>query len=187
LLGLAALSPALAVPDQSLDQLPDLWGTTTPAARELPITPNSADPAPLPRLTPAPPLPQLHPRLRQYLRQSLVRFAQMLRPRPHPVSGGAIQPTTPVGIQLASPASNLISAPALSPLRLATDGGRELAHTRLGSLTPLRDGATLDTETVVMGYEKHLLERILMVLDQVIVWIERLSLWLWRAWLKVWR
>jgi hypothetical protein len=119
-----------------------------------------------PMLTPAPGLRwavPLQQRLRQHLKQ---RFAQVAP------SGLSVVPRVPVG-RLAvqsdpTPASSLVPS---APTGLAAP----------------KAGFAVDTQTVVIGYETHILERILAVLDQIMVWVERLGLWLWQTGLRIWR
>jgi hypothetical protein len=124
-----------------------------------------------PMLTPAPGVGwavPLRQRLRQHLKQ---RLAQIAPP------GLSVVPKVPVG-RLAVKSDSTSVLPVVNPqgTLVTTSSSSPSAPTRLAA-----PNAALETETVVIGYETHILERILAVLDQVMVWVERLGLWLWQT------
>jgi hypothetical protein len=143
------------------------------------VIPNDPQPIELdhqqPMLTPAPGLRWAVP-LRQHLMQRLAQIAPQ---------GLSIVPKVPVG-RLAVK-SAVTPAQAVNPQgTIATTPSSSLATSAPLGLAAPNAGFALETETVVIGYETHVLERILAVLDQVMAWVERLGLWLWQTGRRIW-
>jgi hypothetical protein len=130
-----------------------------------------------PMLTPAPGVGwavPLRQRLRQHLKQRLAQIAPQ---------GLSVVPKVPVG-RLAVKSDSTSVLPVVNPqgTLVTTSSSSPSAPTRLAA-----PNAALETETVVIGYETHILERILAILDQVMVWVEQLGLWLWQTGRRIWR
>jgi hypothetical protein len=116
-------------------------------------------------------------RLRQHLKQRLAQIAPQ---------GLSVVPKVPVG-RLAVKSDSTTALTVDSPGTMATTSSSSLAPSAPTGLAAPNAGFALDTQTVVIGYETHVLERILAILDQVMVWVERLGLWLWQTGRQIWR
>jgi hypothetical protein len=134
-----------------------------------------------PMLTHAPGVSWAVP-LRQRLRQHLKQRLAQITPQ-----GLSVVPKVPVGRLVVK--SDSTPALAVNPqgTLVTTSSSCSLAPSAPTGLAAPNAGFALETQTVVIGYETHILERILAVLDQVMVWVERLGLWLWQTGWRLWQ